>query len=224
MKVRYFLAIAIFATLFSSCSKSPEKAIDAMMKKADEYMVKGVKPTEEMIIADCADYFDKNFKDDIKWMSKLEVFEPELIKHLNDKVLFDKSITLPPVEVNDVNVKDLFNKQTYTDADGDVDIDKINYVFKNRKIKLTNVKGAIVGHIYDDGSNYYFKFNIDRIGEASFIFEELEKKPLNFSEDRLEVSGIVKYIRYNSFGSNFIITLGDGVIISNKKQPGYNNR
>ena len=99
--------VLIFVVMIclASCSKSPEKAIEAMKKKADDYMIAGRKPTEEMIIADCSDFFAKDFKDDIGWMSKLKVFEPALLEHINNKQLFDTTKKFPKTTISAATLK-----------------------------------------------------------------------------------------------------------------------
>lgn len=98
----YSLTLLSSITLLS-CSKSPESAIDGMKKKTDEYLLKGIKPSVDMIVSDCSDLFDNNYKNDVKWISKLSVFQKELLKHINDKILFDTTKKFPETFIDGLN-------------------------------------------------------------------------------------------------------------------------
>ncbi len=129
--VKLLNGLLLSTILFASCSNSPEKAIQSMKDKSDEYMLRGVKPQVEMVIADCSDNFKKDFRDDIKWMSKLRVFEKELVEHLDHKELFDTTKHFPKCKLSYENCRAIIsNKDSfYFYCKNEITIDDL--VYKN---------------------------------------------------------------------------------------------
>ncbi|MFA6150522.1 MAG: hypothetical protein WC716_04310 [Chitinophagaceae bacterium] len=130
--------LLICSLFFASCSNSPEKAIKSMKDKADEYMLKGVKPTIPMIIADCSDNFKKDFKSDIEWTSKLTVFEKDLIRHLDEKELFDTTKHFPKSTLSYESCRTIINNKDsfYFYCNNEVTINDL--VYKNEQIGNDN--------------------------------------------------------------------------------------
>ena len=143
---QFYMLAVLPMIMFASCSKSPEKAIEAMKKKADDYMVSGRKPTEEMIIADCSDLFAKNFKDDIGWTSKLRVFEPILLDHIDKKELFDNTRKFPTTRISAETFKSDNGDSAYFYLHTEATIDDVVFI---------NDKGApTVRFVVNDNGKY----------------------------------------------------------------------
>ncbi len=200
--------------IFTSCSKSPEKAIEKMKEITDDFMIEGVKPTEDMVVSKCSDLFIDNYKDNTEWKSKLGVFGKEVQKHIDEKELFDKSKKFPETSIDGSNFETITKEKEYYYLNTTLTITNLKYQSSDDPLKR-HLFTSPLGVEFDDMITKTSEFETS-VNTGDYVLTDIMRNKMDgvTDIDKVTIKGVVKKMNWRERGNLYSVFLTNSSFVS----------